>query len=182
MVRRDAASGQALPPYFAGEDCHSVVWSPDGKTLIAGLETRRCLLRPGTGETIELPHGPSSQAGTGTMAFSPDGTCVTTPGIAGVINLSETATGRLRSVWVGHPPAVNSTAFSPDGRIVASGGADGAVKLWDVATGREMFTLRVTDDGDVNEVAFSPDGEFLAATYTSRRGSGGVALWRATPP
>jgi WD40 repeat protein/tRNA A-37 threonylcarbamoyl transferase component Bud32 len=181
MIRWDAANGQMLPPYFPGKECRSVTWSPDGSTLAARVAGEVRVLRTATETEINLALEPKFGA-VQAVTFSPDGKTIATGGVNGSIELWEIAAGSSRSALPGHPTIVGCLAFSPDGHVLASGGADGAVKLWHLSTGRELFTLQVLDDGDVNQIEFSPDGQYLVAAYTCRHCWSGVAIWRASPP
>jgi WD40 repeat protein len=67
------------------------------------------------------------------VAFSPDGTRLTSTSADGTVQVWETATGRLRSELIGHPGSVNAVAFSSYGTALATAGTDGTVQVWDLS-------------------------------------------------
>ncbi|MEU6806776.1 WD40 repeat domain-containing protein, partial [Streptomyces neyagawaensis] len=106
------------------------------------------------------------------MAFSPDGTLVTTAGDDGWVRIWNAATGVLRHSLTDHVSGSRAVAFSPDGTLLATGGEDRRVRLWDPRTGAGLQTLS-GHEGYVNTVAFSPDGTLLATAGYDRS----VRLW-----
>ncbi|MBI3248811.1 MAG: WD40 repeat domain-containing protein [Deltaproteobacteria bacterium] len=96
------------------------------------------------------------------VAFSPDGSTLTTGSEDRTIRLWDVAQGQERAVLSGHTAPVHSVAFSPDGATLASGSQDHTVRLWDVARGQERAVLR-GHTNMVHSVAFSPDGATLAS-------------------
>jgi WD40 repeat protein len=92
----------------------------------------------------------------------------------GLINVVETATGKVRQ-RLGEPPPdiekrgrvifiLGTLAFSPDGTLLASWSKEQPiVRIWDVKTGKER--LRLPSDGEVHDfltLAWSHDGRTLA--------------------
>jgi WD40 repeat protein len=112
--------------------------------------------------------------GSRALAFAPDGRSIAGFGLkAGVIDIVETATGKVRQ-RLGMPPDSDGTvrpdilssvmAFSPDSNLLAAWNRrQEIVRIWDVRTNRE--TLRLPSDGEKHyhmQLAWSPDGRMLA--------------------
>ena len=153
---------------------HSVVFSPDGKTLASAssdgtvrlweVATHRQIGNPLTG------YG----GGVTSVAFSADGTTLATGSEDYTVRLWDVATHRqIGDPIAGHVGPVYSVAFSPDGTTVASGSLSETAQLWDVATHRRIGKAFTGHIGAVFSVAFSPDGTTLAAGTAY----GTVRLW-----
>jgi WD40 repeat protein len=67
------------------------------------------------------------------VAFSPDGTRLTSTGTDGAVRRWETDTGKLRSELAGTRGQVVRVAFSPNGGRLASVSRDGTVQVWDLS-------------------------------------------------
>ena len=65
------------------------------------------------------------------LIFSPDGTILVSGSRHGIIQLRNTATGKIISTLTGHTSWISALVFSEDGTILASGGEDGSILLWD---------------------------------------------------
>jgi WD40 repeat protein len=139
----------------------SVAFSPDGKTLAAGIGPLYgdgvVLWDVSTGKEIRTLDRHAVNA----VAFSRDGKAVAVAGNL-FARLLDVATGKEIALFRGHKAAVLSLAFSPEGTFLASASADKTVKLWDVATATEKATLKGHTEA-VLCVAFSPDGRTLAS-------------------
>ena len=112
---------------------HSVVLSPDGKTLASEDYKGIHLWNAKTGKqkkTIDARLNYRSN-----MLFSPDGQTLASVYSSGSIPLWDTKTGKLKKKLTGHTKGVYSLSLSPDGKTLASGGRDRTVRLWDVETG-----------------------------------------------
>jgi WD40 repeat protein len=172
----------------------TVAFSPDGKTLAVSDHVIR-----EDGQVIDsiklwdvanrkvsatlLGGRPAADAGTFSVAFSPDGKTLAAAGAD--LTLWDVATGKKTASFKGG----RSVAFSPDGKTLAAldGEEESEVTVWDLATRKAKVTFK----GHAGEsqslcgplcVAFSPDGKIIATGWgksgSEGRPSGGdVTLW-----
>jgi len=111
-----------------------------------------------------------------TVAFSPDGSRLATAGSDGIVQIRDSATGKVLLTTPKHPEAVQALAFSPDGQLLAE--ACGLfeirpqITLRDMKTGKEAGVLR-GHSGSIYGLAFTPDGKRLASASMDRT----VKLW-----
>lgn len=100
-----------------------------------------------------------------TMAFSPDGKTLATPGGANAsdIDLWDVATGAKKNTLHGHSGGINELVFSSygAGTTLVSVSDDKTAKVWDVSTGALVATLS-EHTAAVNSLAFSPNGKIFA--------------------
>jgi WD40 repeat protein len=150
-----------------------------------GQNVARVYAVPSSKLLCEIPFirmGGSDQRGQ-VVDFSANDQLVAAFETNGQINVSETATGKLRH-HLGKTPegpqqprfgrmSLGSVAFSPDGRLLASWSSNEPfVRVWDMTTGRERF--RLPPDNERHEqiqFAWSPDGRILAV------GDRKIELW-----
>jgi WD40 repeat protein len=151
----------------------SVVFSPDGKTVLSGSDDATIKLWDiATGQCLKTFTGHKKWLHS--VAFSPDGLTALSGSSDKTLKLWDIATGKCIKTFTGpgHTAYVTSVAFSPDGKTVLSGSGDNTLKLWDIATGQciEIFSGH---SSDVTSVAFSPDGK----TVLSGSGDKTLKLW-----
>ena len=110
------------------------------------------------------------------VAFSPDGTLLTSGSWDGTAQVWDVGTGR-NTILFRSGRFVESVAFSLDGRTIAFSLSIGTVFVWDVATATNTAILE-GHKGWVTSVAFSSNGPSLpdrgrmvqSSCGTSRRG------------
>jgi RNA polymerase sigma factor (sigma-70 family) len=184
-VNRKLVATLSLP----GQAVHSLVLSPDGKTLAAACQAFGQAYHPiRLWNTATLQERvPIARAHTGpvfALAFATDGT-LASAGSDGFVRLWNAASGRLvRELSWGDTFAspVQALAFSPlDGTLVG-GCLDTRLCAWNPATGRLLWSRQAHPAGSpgrkyaqidsfhgTTAVAFSPDGTTLV--------SGGSDQW-----
>jgi WD40 repeat protein len=175
----------------------SVAFSPDGRTLAAGMwDGAIRLWDVAAGKERACLRGNADPVLA--VAFGPDGKTLASGGDGAAVQLWDLASGRVRARLRGHTCYVTAVAFSPDGRTLATTGsvhprepgrwydATGEVRLWDVATCRPCGApLTFLHYG--SSVAFGPRGKILAAGGTRGSqaslggGRGEITLWDLDP-
>lgn len=184
----DIAHSQRLAELSLGgiESARSVAFSPDGKTLAAGveLEIGACVMLWDVTRRERLAGEPLAVAANDvtSVAFSPDGKTVAAGcGDRAVLwKLARRPALAAQTLTVAGG-GVTSVAFSPDSGSLAAGyrrDAGGGAVTCDVQGRSSLADEPLVVAGNVLEVAYSPDGATIAAAYT-RPNSGGVALWDA---
>ena len=170
-----------------------IAFSPDGKILVSGNESRNGKgninlwdVATGTHKQMLTAHS----EGVYSVAFSPDGKILAGGGVErffvsdgeqltkltiGTIYLWNANTGHFLRHLTVHELGVVGVAFSPDGKTLASGNWDNTIRLWDVATGTHKQTLTANHSGMLG-VSFSLDGKLLVSWGQW----GGIFLWDAS--
>ena len=148
------------------EFCWRAVFSPDGKSLVAGSgegeigHTRLTVWDSATGEErLSVEAGPLVYS----VSWSPDGNTIASGGARGSIKLWDAQSGELKHSIEAHlRGAVTSLDFSPDAKWLVSGGDDKTIKIWKAETGRLNQTLKGHRQ-KVEPVSFSPDGSRIVS-------------------
>ena len=154
---QEGGKGRLLRTFEGGHwiNVLSVVFSPDGRTVLSGGTSQSKLWDVATGRLLRTFDEDSELVTS--VAFSTDGQIALTGRTDNTIRVWDLASGLLLRTLKGHSDPVRSVAFSPDGRTALSGSLDRTLKVWNVASGRLLRTLKGHSDR-VNAVAFSPDG------------------------
>ena len=165
--------GSTEIPQMAEGDVYAVAFSPDGRYLATGDDTKNPFRR----------YVKNDKAGNANIWEINYGTLVRRM-------IHETPTGR---VWItqdvfGDPEIeymevkpggrVNAVSFSPDGEYLVTG--SNTVSFWKVSSGQRIRQLE--DKGKVNAVSFSPNGKYLATGSSEKvfiwEVNSGQCLWQ----
>ncbi len=185
----------SLVPEKDGGAIQSLVFSLDGKTLLAGNDHGVVQwFDPATGrKKISCRVSPHNLGGCGGLAISANGPSIATQTEQNEVSLLDAVTGRHRLMLEEIPPKkqvfLRGIAFSPNGDLVAGGYTSGEVVIWDAATGRRRHILpphflpdhfsarfqRVLpgEPAHISNLAFTPDGKSLVSL------GGVVRIWDA---
>ncbi len=151
----------------------SVVFAPDGQTLVSGEFSGAVKLRdPATGK--EQASWLAHPTGVRSLAFAPDGASLLSGGADGTAKLWDVKTHQERQLLQGHSAEVVAAAYFHHGKGLVTASRDQTAVLWDAETGQQRFTLRGHEDA-VEAVAVAPD-DILVATGAK---NGTVRLWNA---
>ncbi len=154
------ASPPAEPPPLSYPGTRAVVFSNNGKTLVAASgQFARVVDVASSREIASIKIIEPSHLGILAVP-SPDGKTLAVACHDGLVRLHEAHTGRELASLRGHQAHVYTVAFSPDGKTLASGSNDTTAILWDVDTRRPRATLR--HSSGCTALAFSRDGKTLA--------------------
>ncbi|MGW1720591.1 nSTAND1 domain-containing NTPase [Streptomyces sp. NPDC002156] len=111
----------------------SIVFSPDGRTLVTQADDRTVRLWDvASGQSRGHLAGNTGQVDT--LAFSPDGRILATTSIDDhTVRLWDTVTSGLMNTLSGHTGMVLSLTFSPDSRNLTTVSTDQTVRRWNTA-------------------------------------------------
>jgi WD40 repeat protein len=160
----------------------SLVFSPDGTMLAAGLWSDRVLVWefPSGRELPPIKLKKRRQANAARLAFHPKTQTLAVADQSIALYDPQTATRKIQ-LSVNSPvtprgdriwrPNVYDIEFHPSGHLLASACGDSLVRWWDGETGIEKETFD-WEIGKIKAVAFSPDGCLCGAV-----GEKGIAVW-----
>ncbi|KAI0696216.1 WD40-repeat-containing domain protein [Cerioporus squamosus] len=166
IILWDVAEGTKIREIVPDSAVHSLVYTPDGRKLIAGTSDGKLhIWRSGT-YALEKTIGKNAAVVT-FIVFSRDRRRMATGGTESVCYIWETAqldaeSPEPLSVLEGHRGMVSAAAFSPDGNRVVTASDDGSSRIWKAETGEALVILH-EHTGPVWSVAFSPDGKRVAS-------------------
>jgi hypothetical protein len=148
-----------------------VSFAPDGTTLATACEagTVRVWGVP-TGKELHTVTLNQPKGGGGAVTFSPD-TRTFARAYDTMVELRDTATGKLIYQLPGHRGPVLLLDYSPDGKTLAAGTAT-TMYLWEVSTGQQRLVLGEAGNR-LTSFTFSPDGRALVSSQANLT----VLLW-----
>jgi WD40 repeat protein len=156
LVLYDVLSAKRLNAYPGGQhDPTSIVFSPDGRQILAAVDQIEHVLDVTTGQEARTLKGSGA-------IFSADGALVATQQ-RDTARLYSQGSGRLLQEMKIPAEAIETIAFSRDAAWLAAGSTGGVIKIWDVKTGRGLLSL-TPKDGRVRSLRFSADGKNIFAT------------------
>ncbi len=156
----------------------SVVFSPDGQTVISGGSDFGIRIQRASDGSLIRTLTVSWSNGANAVAISPDGQYVAdgVQAYNGNFNVWRTADGSLVKGRISaHNNGTNAVAFSPDGQTIATAGRDGTIKIWQLPGVNLVRTLNFGSGyrPRVWSISYSPDGQFLVDGNQS-----GIDVWR----
>jgi WD40 repeat protein len=171
----DLAAGKLIRTF--GENNNgfwSVVFSPDGKSIIAG-GNKIYIFDVNTGKLSASLSGHTRDAWG--IARSLDGSRVFSGAWDQSIRVWDVKTGQAARVFKNVRGMVRCLALSPDGKLLASGhfnadGGPGTIRLWDVEKGEEIRSM-AGHQMEVTSISFSSDGKHLLTSGFDKT----VRLW-----
>jgi WD40 repeat protein/tetratricopeptide (TPR) repeat protein len=159
---RQAAAGPIAAEAPADARCLSAAFGPDGPLALTtfGAGTRLRVVEPVSGKDVVPPI--EGDATVNRAVFGP-GSRLFAAARGRVVEIRESATGRLVGGPRKHPDLVNDLAFSPDGRFVLTGyggpeDAVGGAWLWEVGGAGAGPLRRFPHEDDVFSVDFGAGG------------------------
>lgn len=165
LVLVDPESLQEVDGFITSARVYSPEFSPDGRTLAAGILTRTSgdgavlLWDFASGRLIDRLKGHTDQVFD--VSFSSDGSRLASASADGTVRLWDLATGeQVGEPLLGHSAEVHAAMFDPAGEDLVTGGADSSVIVW--KAGERV----VGEGGVVNVVAFTKDGSRMISTET----------------
>jgi WD40 repeat protein len=137
---REVGTGKELLDVALGKDIVNLgelAFSPDGKTLAAGLEKDVHLWSVPGGRLLHklAGHGRPVRS----LAFAQGGKRLVSGDAGGLLCLWDAATGErlLPETTAGHPQAITAAVFTPDGSALYTGDGGGEVRSWGPKGGRQ---------------------------------------------
>jgi WD40 repeat protein len=154
----DAATGDSLTSFCAGDFAHRLPWSSEGDRIVTGGSAGSSVWDTTTGKALlEMPADDRVY----NAAWSPDGGRLVLGERYGKARVMDATSGKELLVFAAHSDDIWHATWSPDGTRIVSGDESGEVRVWDATTGEVVLGFKAP--GAVYSVNWSPDGEYVAA-------------------
>lgn len=165
IVLLEVPSGKKVRTMSARNPVHTLVFSKDGKYIVAGCYNGDVeIFEAATGTAIAQSKGDGKQVYC--LAISKDGRLVAAGFEDGRIKVIELATGSEVKRLERHGAQVWRLAFAPNGKALASTSLDKTVRQWDLATGKELN--RFQPEGHVMQcLTYTPDGSEIRVGHAN---------------
>lgn len=159
----------------------SAAWSPDGKWLAYGRQTKKghmkydgAIVITSLDEEPDVVELPVPDVLFVSMAFSPDGSKLVCGATDGTIYVVDAVAKTILTTKKIHEAVVIALRFSPDGKTLATGSNDAHLSLVDTSTFEVVQSIQAHATG-VRSIAYSPDGKtIVTGSFDSTLG-----LWNA---
>ncbi|MCE9562747.1 MAG: PQQ-binding-like beta-propeller repeat protein [Planctomycetes bacterium] len=150
----------------------SLAYSPDGKTLVAGVgrRTEAGILVAWDTRNNKVLWRKDGQSGFASLSFAPDGKSVAVVHGKPTVLRLDPITGEELGQIGPHPAVVRASVHIPGTDLLATG-SDGVIRLWDLKTGKVAKELKGHAKQVLSLVA-SPDGRWLIS-----KGEDGTRGW-----
>ena len=137
---------------------HEVIFSPDGKLVLAPEKDAAIFYDAETGKEVRRLQGHQKDR-VWSMDVSPDGRLILTGSLDGSARLWDTSRGKIVEKFPWSSEGMSSVAFSPSGRFLLIGSNDKTAHLFELASGKDVTFGE--HSSSVTVVAFSPDEQFI---------------------
>ncbi|MFE4589788.1 nSTAND1 domain-containing NTPase [Streptomyces laurentii] len=168
---------EKLVPLLPSAKYYRIAYSPDGRTLAMGNDTRVWLWNlADPARPVRLRSYLLAAGDVLSLAFSADGQSLAVSDAGRTVrlwNVTDPAAPSAGAAVPAPPSNVRGLAFSPDGRTLVGGTATGPLQLWSLP-GQVLPAAAY----DALSLAFAPDGRTLATGGTD----GTVRLWTLASP
>jgi len=165
----DSRNGKYLKNIFMKTVANGLCYSPDGKDIAAGGNTKIIYVFDMETWKIKLKLAGHSGA-VARIVYSPDGKQIASSGVDKQVKIWDAQTGKeLYSAKYKY--TIFTIAYSPDGKTLAVGGEGKQITFIDTETGKQ--TGKLANKPNVIWLAYSPDGLNLTAGCTDSK----IRIW-----
>ena len=142
----------------------SVSFSPDGKTIAAGVGDGSVRLWDIDNQKVIRSFN-AHDGNVWDVQFHPKLNLVATAGDDAWIKLWDASTFELKHGWKADN-SVRGMAFSPDNKVLVAGDRGGRIHVYDIETGEEV--RKHSHDGAILGLDFSPDGKSIVTVGSDK--------------